>query len=106
MENQVVNLHDKVQKLIEQYSQDKKKLEKLTEQYQELKNENTQLMQQIETITSQNISSVDTVKELEDKIIVLENKCQTLQATVKEFEELATVAITKIDDLIPTVLET
>jgi len=103
MENQVVNLHDKLQKLIEQYSQDKKKLEELSLAYDQLKEENSQLMHQIETITSQNTHSADSVNELNAKIATLETKCQSMQSTLDEFEKLASAAITKIDELIPSI---
>ena len=105
MENQVVNLHDKVQKLIEQYSQDKKKLEEITRAHAQLKDENAQLMRQIETVTNQNSHSTDSVKDLEVQIASLEAKCQSLQTTLSEFENLASTAITKIDELIPSIPE-
>ena len=54
MESHVVNLQDKIQKLIDQYTLDKQKLEELENKVAQLTEENSQLFAQIEASGSQN----------------------------------------------------
>ena len=57
MDINAVSLQDKIQKLINQYTEDKKKLDRLEEENANLREENGQLMAQIENINSSKNSS-------------------------------------------------
>lgn len=102
MENHVVNLQDKIQKLIDQYTIDKKKLEDLDKLNNELTEENLQLMQQIEDYTKLAGDSDSKVKELESKLAEMQIQKQELESMLGAFDALATEAIKKIDEFVPS----
>ena len=101
METNAISLQEKIQKLIDQYTLDKKKLDGLEEQNTHLKEENRQLMAQIENMNNANSGSASQVKELEEQIKTLESKYLELQKTISGFEDIATDAIAKIDSVFP-----
>jgi len=101
METKAVSLQDKIQRLIDQYSQDKQKLDKLEEENANLKEENSQLMAQIESMNSSHSGSDTQIKELEQQVKTLESKYQELQKTIAGFEDIASDAISKIDSIFP-----
>lgn len=101
MDNNAVSLLDKIQKLIDQYTEIKTKHDQLEEQNAELKEENRQLMLQIENVNSTKSSSSNRIQELERQLRTLEAQHQELQQTVVSFDTIAGDAIKKIDSLIP-----
>ena len=101
MDINAVSLQDKIQKLINQYTEDKKKLDRLEEENANLREENGQLMAQIENISSSKNSSSSRIKELENQLKTLESQYQELQETISGFESIANDAISKIDSIIP-----
>ena len=101
MESPVVNLQDKIQKLIDQYTQDKQKLEILQEQNIQLTEENTQLFAQIEANDGASQELTAKYQALQEEQAILEKKYQELQAIFAGFENIAENAIKKIDDIFP-----
>ena len=101
MENHVVNLQDKIQKLIDQYTLDKKKLEELERQNNEMADENLQLMQQVEDATTQISDLQNKVKALEEELQANHAKKGELENLLNAFDALATEAIQKIDAFVP-----
>lgn len=101
MESNANSLQDKIQRLIDQYTQDKKKLTEMEEQNSILREENRQLMEQIESINSAESSSNLKIKELEHQVKTAEAKVQELQKTLSGFESIATDAIDRIDNFFP-----
>lgn len=101
MDNNAVSLLDKIQKLIDQYTEIKTRHDQLEEQNAELKEENRQLMLQIENVNSTKSSSSNRIQELERQLRALEAQHQELQQTVVSFDTIAGDAIKKIDSLIP-----
>lgn len=100
MENSAFNLQDKIQKLIDQYTKDKKKLEELESMNAALTEENLQLIQQIEENNQLSQNSGNLVKELEEKLAATEKKYQDLKSMLDSFENLAGTAIEQIDALV------
>lgn len=105
METNPVSLQDKIQKLINEYKQDKEKLETLQKQNENLSEENKQLMAQIESMSETSSGSNKRIQELEVELQSLRDKYQELQDTVSGFENIATDAISKIDDIFPELKE-
>ncbi len=102
MENHVVNLQDKIQKLINQYTLDKKRLEEQEKLNNELTEENLQLMQQIEDQTKLKEISDQKIQELEAQLAALNNKNLELDSMLGAFDALATEAIKAIDEFVPS----
>jgi len=65
MDNKTISLQEKIQKLIDQYTKDKKQLVKLEEQNAELTEQNKQLMAQIESFSVSQNGSAMRIQELE-----------------------------------------
>ncbi len=105
MESHVVNLQDKIQKLIDQYTLDKSRLEELENRVTQLTEENSQLFTQIEASGNQSEAQETRFKILQDDYNRLENRYNELQKILAGFESLAEGAIKKIDSIIPA-LET
>ncbi len=101
MDTHAVSLQDKIQKLIDQYTEDKKKLDLMEGQNADLKEENSQLMAQIEHFNNSKNTSSTRIQELEKQIKTLEAQYLELQQTIAGFESIASDAITKIDSLLP-----
>jgi chromosome segregation ATPase len=101
METNAVSLQEKIQRLIDQYTEDKKKLDKLELQNNDLREENSQLMAQIESMNKSHSGSGDRIKELEQQVKTLEKQYKELQDTISGFEDVATDAISKIDSIFP-----
>ncbi len=102
MENHVVNLQDKIQKLIDQYTLDRKRLAEMETLNNELTEENLQLMQQIEDSTKLATEADAKIQELEAKLNDLGQKSLDLESMLGAFDALATEAIKKIDEFVPT----
>jgi len=125
MESNVINLQKKIQKLIDQYTADRKKLEQLEIENNNLREENRQLMEQIENINSGNLpsdwksmrnrqlmeqieninkfhtGSESRIKELETQVKHLETQYKELQDSLAGLEDIASNTINQIDQLIP-----
>ena len=79
MDNKTISLQEKIQKLIDQYTKDKKQLVKLEEQNAELTEQNKQLMAQIESFMRPKWISHEN-QELENKLKDLEHRYPTCKA--------------------------
>ncbi|PKN80452.1 MAG: hypothetical protein CVU48_02115 [Candidatus Cloacimonetes bacterium HGW-Cloacimonetes-1] len=114
MENRAVNLQDKIQILIDQYTKDKKKLADAEDYNNALTEENLQLIQQIDEINKLKSISDAKVLELDAQLRTLQSQHhelqkqhqdlqqlhQDLEGTMMSFEDLANDAILKIDSLV------
>jgi len=103
MESHVVNLQDKIQRLIDQYTQAKQKLELMEQEVNQLTEENKQLFAQIEANSVQSSDHEAKYKTLQTEYSSLENKYNELQKMIAGFETIAEGAIKKIDSIIPMV---
>jgi len=101
MENHVVNLQDKIQKLIDQYTLDKKKLAELEKLNNELTEENLQLMQQLEDYSKLTTDTDSKCQALQTEIDTLKARNQELENLLGDFDSFAGDAIKKIDEFIP-----
>lgn len=103
MDTQAVQLHDKVQKLIEQYTQDKKRLSDLekaldekTKAYDELKALHNRQLSDNQNYSNQNSKLLSEIEQLKKKNQELEN-------VVSSIEGFANDLNAQIDGLIPIV---
>ncbi len=103
MESHVVNLTDKIQKLIDQYTLDKKKIEELETQNAQLTEENFQLFSQIEENSQISANQTDQLNALQNEFNALEAKYNDLQKMLSGFESMAEGAIKKIDSIFPLI---
>jgi chromosome segregation ATPase len=103
MESHVVNLTDKIQKLIDQYTLDKKKIEELETQNAQLTEENFQLFSQIEESSQISATQTDQLNALQNEFNALEAKYNDLQKMLSGFESMAEGAIKKIDSIFPLI---
>ncbi len=101
MESNVINLQEKIQKLIDQYTADRKRLEQLEVENNNLREENRQLMEQIENTNKFHSGSESKIKELENQVKLLEAQYKELQDSLTGLEEIASTTINQIDQLIP-----
>ena len=101
MESNVINLQEKIQKLIDQYTADRKKLEQLEIENNNLREENRQLMEQIENINKFHTGYESRIKELETQVKHLETQYKELQDSLAGLEDIAYNTINQIDQLIP-----
>ncbi|PKN72078.1 MAG: hypothetical protein CVU50_08835 [Candidatus Cloacimonetes bacterium HGW-Cloacimonetes-3] len=103
MESHVVNLQDKIQKLIDQYTLDKKKLEALEAQNKQLTEENFQLFSQIEESSLNSNEQAEKLKVLQSEFNTMESRYNDLQKMLSGFESIAEGAIQKIDSIFPLI---
>ena len=111
MENHAVNLQDKIQILINQYTQDKKKLADAEDFNSALTEENLQLIQQVEEVNKLKSAAdakiaglENNLRQLQQQHHELKQQHEALQGTMMSFEDIASDAILKIDSLVnPTV---
>ena len=103
MESPIVNLQEKIQKLIDQYTADKKVIAELNQQCAQLTEENMQLMTQIDDYAKQNGESDNAFKELQQEHDKLKAKYAELQSVLTGVESFADDAIKKIDDIFPLI---
>ena len=101
MDSNALNLQEKIQKLIDQYTADRKKLEKMEAENNNLREENRQLMEQIKNINKFHSGSESRIKELENQVKQLEAQYKELQDSLAGFEEIASETINQIDLIIP-----
>ena len=101
MESNVINLQEKIKKLMDQYTADRKRLEQLEEENNNLREENRQLMEQIENTKKFHSGSELKIKELENQVKLLQAQYKELQDSLAGLEEIASTTINQIDQLIP-----
>lgn len=101
MENYAVNLQDKIQKLIDQYTSAKKKIEELEMENSLLADQNIQLISQIEDSQKNNQAGAEQVSHLEARVKELETEQAELRQALSGFENIASDAISKIDVIFP-----
>lgn len=105
MESPILNLQERLQKLIDQYTADKKAMDELKAQYAQLREENVQLMSQIEDyskLLSDTESNLSILKTDHDKLKNAHNEMQNMLFGIESF---ADDAIKKIDDIFPKLEE-
>ncbi|HAN40365.1 MAG TPA: hypothetical protein GX398_04620 [Candidatus Cloacimonetes bacterium] len=105
METQAVNLQDKIQKLIDQYTSTKKRVEELEAKVKGLTEENMQLISQITSSNDSTAQLSQTNQLLEAKVRELEAKVAEMQSSVQGFSSIANDAIAQIDSLFPDLEE-
>jgi len=103
VENQAVQLHDKVQALIEQYTKDKKRLAELEAALKE-KTQNTDGHQeQLKKLQSELHNAQSSNAKMTTEINELKQRNQELEKAISNFESFAGDLNSKIDDLIPKI---
>jgi len=98
-----VQLHDKVQKLIEQYTIDKKRLIELEKKLKEKSEDSSGYVKQIDDLQKELHAANDMNKKLSDEIKDLKTKNLDLEKEMDLFENFADDINSKIDDLIPKI---
>ena len=99
MESNVINLQDKIQKLIDQYTLATKKVEEVEEKNRQLAEENSQLIAQIQTSGKATGEQEKKYKTLQEEYNTLENRYKELQKILAGLGSVAEGAIKKIDGL-------
>jgi predicted nuclease with TOPRIM domain len=103
VDTQAIQLHDKVQKLIEQYTLDKKKLTEMETALNEKTKEYNSLKENINKIQSELRTAQDSNLKLNQEKSQLVQKNQELEKIISTFEGFANDLNTRIDDLIPKI---
>jgi chromosome segregation ATPase len=103
VDTQALQLHDKVQKLIEQYSKDKEKMSKLEADLKEKTNETVNLNDKVNKLQIELRTAQDSNLKLTQERNQMMQKNQELEKMISAFEGFANDLNTKIDDLIPTI---
>ncbi len=101
MESPILNLQERLQKLIDQYTADKKLMEELKTQCAQLSEENMQLFSQIEDYAKLCSDSDGSLKALQQEHKDLQAKFDEQQKMLFGIESFADDAIKKIDDIFP-----
>lgn len=101
MQSPIMNLQERLQKLIDQYTADKKEMDELKKQYAQLSEENMQLFTQIEEYAKLCSDSDNSLKSLEEEHKSLQAKHDELQKMLFGIESFADDAIKKIDNIFP-----
>ena len=105
MENPVMNLQQRLQKLLDQYAADKIEIEELKKENTELKNANMQLMTQLEEYGKLRLQDDENYKAVTAERDELKKQHQELEQMLLGIESIADDAIGKIDDLFPMLEE-
>ena len=105
MENPILNLQERLQKLIEQYSKDKAEIEQLKKQNEALTEENMQLFAQVEEYAKLCNDSDSQLKSLQAEYNGLKASHEALQNTFAGIESFANDAIKTIDNIFPQIGE-
>lgn len=103
MDKQAMQLHDKVQILIEQYTKDKKRLAELEAIIKERSDDSQGLAEEIHNLTNQLQTAQKTNEKLTSEISELITKNQELEKVITTFESFADDLTTQIDDIIPQI---
>lgn len=105
MDNYAVNLQDKIQKLIDQYTIAKKRLEQLELEHANLSDSNNQFLGQLET-TQKNLQDANaTIAKLEFQVKQLEKDNTELKKALEGFETITTDAMAQLDKIFPELEE-
>lgn len=103
MESPIVNLQDRLQKLIDQYTADKKEMEELKKQCAQLTEENMQLFTQIEDYAKLCGETETNLKALQTEHDALKQTHNDMQNMLFGIETFADDAIKKIDNIFPLI---
>lgn len=103
MESPIVNLQQRLQKLIDQYTVNKKELDELKQSYTELTDENKQLLSQIEDYSCLLNETDGSLKNLQEEHLSLKTKYDEMEKMLFGVESFADDAIKKIDDIFPKI---
>jgi len=103
VDNNTLQLHDKVQKLIEQYTIDKKRLNELEAALNDKSKDSSTYLEQIKKLQSELQSAQNMNSKLTAEIAELKTKNQILEKNVSSFESFADDLNAKIDNLIPKI---
>lgn len=103
MDTQALQLHDKVQKLIEQYSIDKKRLVEMEATLKEKTNDCANLNEKINKLNGELRAAQDSNLKLTQEKTQLHQKNQELEKVISSFEGFANDLNSKIDDLMPKI---
>ena len=101
MDSNAISLQERVQKLINEYTEMKARLGKSQEQLAALTEENKELIKQIDEINRHQGNLQKENQDLQEELKTIEKKYQDLQQTMVGFESIATDAISKIDSIFP-----
>ncbi len=105
MESPIISLQARLQKLIDQYTKDKKELEELKKNNAQLSDENSQLLAQIEDYSKLYTDADTALKALQAEYDVLKIQQDEMQKMLYGVESFADDAIKKIDDIFPKLEE-
>lgn len=103
MENQAVQLHEKVQALIEQYTKDKKRLAELEAALKEKSSNSSGYEEQIKKLQTDLKAEQSVSEKLKSEIEVLKTRNQDLEKAITSFESFAGDLNSKIDSIIPRI---
>ncbi|HRX76171.1 MAG: hypothetical protein PHU99_03310 [Candidatus Cloacimonetes bacterium] len=101
MESPIMNLQERLQKLIDQYTADKKEMDELKKQCAQLGEENMQLFAQVEEYSKLCSDSDASLKALQQEHETLKTQHEALQKMLFGIESFADDAIKKIDNIFP-----
>lgn len=103
MDTQALQLHDKVQKLIEQYTKDKQKMAELEAALAEKTADNEEYYNQISQLQIDNEALTENISQLNSQVSELNTRKQELELMIATIEGFADDLNSKIDDLIPQI---
>ena len=103
MDTQALQLHDKVQKLIEQYTLDKKRLAELEAALREKSKDTAGHTEQLKKLQTELQATQQANSKLTTEVSDLKKRNEELEKAVHSFESFAGDLNTKIDDLIPKI---
>ena len=103
MDSQPMQLHDKVQKLIEEYSKDKKRLAELEAQLAEKNKDSESSIIQINQMQKELTTLKETNNQLNLEYTALQKKYREMEQNLSSFESFADDLNSKIDELIPQI---
>ncbi|MCK9185784.1 MAG: coiled-coil domain-containing protein 22 [Candidatus Cloacimonetes bacterium] len=101
MESPILNLQERLQKLIDQYTADKKVMEELKKQVAQLSEENMQLFAQVEEYSKLSGDADANLKALQKDYDALKAKNEEFEKMLFGIESFADDAIKKIDNIFP-----
>lgn len=101
MDRFATGLQEKIQKLINQYTEAKAKLEEAELQVLELTEENVQLISQIDSGNNQQAGLAQENQSLKQRVEELEHQLADMKDAMDGFQDIASDAISKIDSMFP-----
>jgi chromosome segregation ATPase len=103
VDTQALQLHEKVQKLIEQYTIDKKRLAELEDALSEKTKDSAGYSDQIKKLQSDIQTANQLNTKLTNEITELKKRNEVLEKSMNSFEDFAGDLNSRIDDLIPKI---